>query len=244
MLVFKKKYCGKLFDTMITFTTWILVFGYFVPKMGVGGKYGLFIMVGAIVSFALFDLIGQAGTLINDIQGDRTISYLLMLPISSTAIFSYFALSWAIQSALLSIPLYFVGKAIFWKQLQLGQIHWVQLVLAFITVNIFFGFFALWITAMLHKVNDLSRIYFRFLNPLFILGCYFFNWESAQKLSKWVGVLLLIDPLSYTMEISRAAIIGQSGYLPFWASFAALWGFILIFGFFSTKRLKRVLDCL
>ena len=244
MLVFRKVYTGKIIDILLTFVIWVLVFGYFVPEMGSEPGYGLFIMVGAIASFGIFDLIGQSGTMINDIQGNRTISYLLMLPISSSMIFTYAAISWALQSFFIAIPLYFVGKGLFWTQFDLGQITWYQLGLVLITVNVFFGFFALWIVSMLHKVIDLSRIYFRFLNPLFIFGCYFYTWRVAYELSPWIGFVSLIDPLCYVMEISRAALVGQKGYLPFWASFSALWGFIILFGLHAIKRLKRLLDCL
>lgn len=243
MTLFKKQYPGKFFDMLITFTVWTVVFGYFVPEMGANPEYGLFIMVGAIASFGVFDIIGQSGLLINDISGDRTISYLLLLPIPSFMVFSYVATSWALQSLLIAIPLYFVGKALFWKQFVLTNITWYQLGLALITVNSFFGFFGLWVVSILHKVHDLSRIYFRFINPLFLFGCYFFTWQAACKISPWIGYATLLDPFSYVMEISRAALIGQGNYLPFWASFSALWGFSIVLGLHATKRLKKLLDC-
>jgi len=64
------------------------------------------------------------------------------------------------------------------------------------------------------------------------------------KFHIWIGYLALIDPFSYVMEISRAAILGTHEYLPFWASFAALWGFTLVLGYIAIKRLKTILDCL
>ncbi len=243
LVVFRKEYPGKLIDMLITFVVWTVVFGYFVPSMGMVSGYGLFIMVGAIASFGVFDIIGQSSIVINDIQGDRTISYLLLLPISSTAIFSYIAVSWALQSLMIALPLYFVGKILFWEQFDLSHVTWYQLFLMMITVNTFFGFFGLWIVSALHKVRDISRIYFRFINPLFIFGCYFYTWRVAYDLSPVIGYLSLIDPFCYVMEISRAAIIGQEGYLPFWFSFGALWVFIFACGFHATRRLRRHLDC-
>jgi len=244
LLVFSRDYPGKFFDILITFTTWVVVFGYLVPQMGSDTGYGLYIMVGAIASFGIFNIIGQAGVLITDIQGDRTIAYLLTLPISSNLVFFYRAISWSIQSFFITVPLYVVGKGLFWTQLDLSLVNWVQLGVALVTVNIFFGFFALWLVAMLHKVIDLNRVYFRFINPLFILGCYFYTWQSAYEISPWIGYVSLIDPFSYVMEISRAAILGPAGYIPFWISFAALWGFVVLLGMHATKRLKRILDCL
>ncbi|MCH9634029.1 MAG: hypothetical protein S4CHLAM7_07660 [Chlamydiae bacterium] len=243
--IYRKEYPGKLFDILMTFVIWVIIFGYFIPKMGNSNpEYGVFIMVGAIASFGVFDIIGKAGILINDIQSDRKISYLLLLPISSTFVFCYQALSWAIQSFIIAIPLYFIGKGIFWSQFNLLNISWYQAGLALLTVNIFFGFFALFLVSVLTKVTDLSRIYFRFINPLFLLGCYFFTAKVAFAVSPWVGLLTYLDPFSYVMEISRAALLGSDAYLPFWVSFAALWVYIVSLGYIGIKRLKRILDCL
>ncbi|MBS0622558.1 MAG: hypothetical protein JSR80_06335 [Verrucomicrobia bacterium] len=244
LVVYRKEYGGKLFDMMITFGMWVIVFGYFTPLMGMQATYGVFIMVGSITSMGIFDIIGQAGSLIMDIKGDRTISYLLLLPIRSWLIFSYFAISWAIKSALLAIPLYIAGKLIFWNQFDLSLVSWHQLVMGFLVCNLFFGTFALWIVSIFHRVSDVGRLYFRFLNPLFILGCYFFTWEAATTLSPAIGYLCLIDPISYVMEGMRAAILGPSGYLPFWVSFAALCAFIALLGTHACRRLRKQLDCL
>jgi len=243
LLIFRREYAGKITDMLITFVVWTVVFGYFVPEMGANSDYGLFIMIGAIASFGIFDIIGVSSGLITDIQGDRTISYLLLLPISSTAIFCYIAISWALQSMMITLPLYFVGKVLFWNQFDLSKITWHQLILAFITINTFFGFFALWIVSSLHKVKNLSRIYFRFLNPLFLSGCYFYTWDIAYNISPAIGYLSLLNPFCYVMEILRAAVIGPKDYLPFWFSFAALWAFIFACSRNATRRLQKLLDC-
>lgn len=244
LVVFRKKYIGKMIDMLITFVVWVTVFGYLLPLLGMESNYGIFIMVGAIASFGIFDVIGQASEVIFDIQGDRTISYLLLLPLPSFAIFSYMVVSWAIQSALIALPLYLIGKLIFWDTFILGDITWHHLIPAFVTVNLFFGSFALWIIAALPNLRDVTRLYFRFINPLFLLGCYFTPWATYFKISPAIGYLLLLDPLSHVMEIMRASIIGQSGYLPFWLSFCALWVFIFACTAHATRRLRRQLDCL
>lgn len=243
LLILKTEYPGKLLDILITFTVWVVVFNFFVPKMGSNSSYGTFIMVGAIASFGIFEVIGQSAALIEDIKGDRTISYLLSLPISSTTVFCYQAFSWAIQSFLYSLPLFFVGKAIFWKDVPLSNIHWVQLSIALVIINICLGFFALWIVSILHRVSNLNRIYFRFVNPLFIFGCYFYTWKVAYQVSPWVAYTTFLDVFSFVMEIMRAAILGPQDYLPFWGSFVGLLVFALIFGLHSVKRLKKILDC-
>lgn len=244
LVVFRKKYIGKLVDILITFTVWVLVFGYLLPLLGMEAGYGVFIMVGAIASFGIFEIIGQASQVIFDIQGDRTISYLLLLPLRSTTIFTYMVVSWALQSLLIALPLYFVGKFLFWETFELGAISWGHFIPALLTTNLFYGAFALWIIAALGNVTDVTRLYFRFINPLFLLGCYFTTWHLYYEVSPGVAYILLLDPLTYVMEIMRASIIGQEGYLPYWFSFGALWVFIIACTAHATRRLRRQLDCL
>jgi ABC-2 type transport system permease protein len=244
LVIYRKEYAGKILDMLITFIVWNTVFGYLMPSMGTRAGYGVFIMVGAVTSFGIFEIIGKASNLINDMRGDRTISYLLLLPIPTYTIFCYIAISWAIQSMLAAIPLFFVGKALFWEQFDLGNITWWRLLLAFLSTQLFYGFFALWVSSAMIRIRDLTSIYFRFLNPLFIFGCYFFPWETAFKLSKTFGVIVLFDPLTYVMEIMRASVLGQEGFLPFWLSFGVIWVFSAACGSHAIRRLKRHLDCL
>ncbi len=102
-------------------------------------------------------------------------------------------------------------------------------------------YFYLIFLTVLPNLRDVTRLYFRFINPLFLLGCYFTPWITYYKISPAIGYLLLLDPLSYVMEIMRASIIGQTGYLPFWLSLAALWVFIIAC---TTHATRRQLDCI
>ena len=162
LCLFRREYIGKITDILITFIVWVVVFGFFVPQMGTESNYGVFIMVGAIASFGIFDVIGQTGQMITDIQNDRTVSYLLLLPIRTFYVFCYRALSWGIQTLLIAIPMFFLGKLLFWKEVPLSQVNWTQLAISLVVINLFLGFFSLWLVSMLHKVRDLNRIYFRF----------------------------------------------------------------------------------
>lgn len=242
LVVFRKLYIGKLIDSLIMFAAFTVVMGYFLPLMGMASNYGIFAMVGSIASFGIFEILGLSGLLITDMNGDRTISYLLLLPLRSAWIFCYFAVSWAIQSSLIALPLYFVGKLLLWDQFDLSNITWFRLIVAFITTNLFIGFFALWITGALNKIRDLGRIYFRCINPLFLLGCFFFSWHVAYKLSPSIAYIILFDPLTYIMESMRSAIIGSKDFIPFWWSVLALWGFIILCGWHGMRRLKKHLD--
>lgn len=243
LLQFRRKYPGKFFDTCFIFFTNVVVFGYFMPAFGGPANYGPFILIGAIASFGLFDIIGQVGELILDIEGDRKITFTLSMPIPSWVVFIQLVLKWAITTFILFIPLFFIGKLLLWNQFYLSQINLFQLILIYPSVCFFFGFFSLWLTSVIQKMDSLSSLFCRFLNPIFMFGGYFFSWQASFDLSPIVGYALLANPMIYATEGMRAATLGQTGYLPFWTCFFALWGFNLLLGAHAIFRLKRRLDC-
>src|SRR5258708_5025254 len=87
LLQFKRIYKEKLLDTGLLFFTNVIVFAYFLPQAGLGHNYGPFIMLGAIASFGLFDVVGHVSELIFDIEGPCAISYTLSMPIPSWIVF-------------------------------------------------------------------------------------------------------------------------------------------------------------
>lgn len=240
---FRRIYFGKFFDTCFLFFTNVVVFAYFMPKLGLESNYGSFILIGAIASFGLFDIIAQVGELIFDIEGDKTIEYSLSMPLPSWAVFGQLAARWALNTFLLCTPLFLVGKIILWDQFDLGKIHLGKLLLIFPTICLFFGIFSLWLTSVIEKLNSLSSLFLRFINPLFMFGGYFFTWQASYELSPLIGYAILCNPMIYVMEGMRAATLGQEGYLPFWISFGALWGFNLLLGVIGITKLKKRLDC-
>ncbi|NGX39276.1 MAG: hypothetical protein KR126chlam1_00599 [Chlamydiae bacterium] len=240
---FRRLYKGKFFDTCFLFFTNIVVFGYFMPLMGVPATYGSFILVGAIASFGLFDTIGQVGELIFDIEGDRTITFKLAMPVPYWIVFGQLAIKWAVHNFLLCIPLFFIGKLILWDGFSLRQIDLFKLLLIFPSICLFFGSFSLWLTAMIKRIDSISSLFLRFINPVFMFGGYFFTWKDAYELSPYIAYVLRCNPMLYVFEGMRAACLGGEGYLPFWTSFFSLWGFIILLGGFALKALRKRLDC-
>lgn len=244
LLQFARTYKSKLFDTGFLFFTNVIVFAYFLPQQGLQSSYGPFIMIGAIASFGLFDVVGYVSELIFDIEGPCAISYTLAMPIPSWVVFLQIAVRWAVQSFLLVIPLFFVGKLLLWNHLNLSGIHWPLLILMYISINCFFGVFGLWIASLIKTMGNLSHLFLRFVNPIFMFGAYFYTWHASYQLAHWIGCVILINPMVYVMEGMRAAALGQAGYLPFWLCFFAVWAYILVLGTHAILRLQKRLDCI
>ena len=176
--------------------------------------------------------------------GDRTIFHTLVMPIRSNMVFLYMGLSWAITSVLLSILLFPLGKLLVFTEWNLDTVSWWRLVILFISANLFFGYFALWLTSVIKSMTDLNSLWLRYIAPMWMFGGYVYSWQSAYALNHAVGYISLINPMIYVMEGMRAAALGQEGYLPFWVSVVMLWAFIGGCIWHGTRRLKKRLDCI
>lgn len=243
LLIFKREFGSKFFNTCCVFFTNIIVFSYFMGDIGLKDDYGPFLVVGAILSFGFYEIMSKLGSLISDIEGEKTILYTLTLPLPSWALFIYMGLFWGTASALLSILLFPLGKILLFNRFDLTVISYTKLLLIFITGHIFFGFFALWLASLIRGTGKMSSVLMRVINPLYMFGGYFYAWKSTYQLSPTIGYLNLINPMIYVMEGMRGAALGQKGYLPFWLCLGILWLFIVFCASHATYRLRRRLDC-
>lgn len=243
LLAFKREYLTKLFDTCCLFFTIVIVFCYFMPQEGVREGYASFFLIGAIASFGFVEIVGKVGTLMADLQGDCTLSHTLILPIRTEMVFIYIGLQWALTSALLSIFLFPFGKLLLFNGFDLSLISYPKLIYMFVTINLFFGYFALWLASVIKDVGGLTSLWLRYINPIWMFGAYFYSWQASYALSPVIGAITLINPMVYVMEGMRAATLGQAGYLPYWLCLIMLWGFIGACTWHAINRLKKRLDC-
>ena len=243
MIIFGRDYWSKFLDTVIVFATNVVIFGYFMSGEGLPVSYGPFLLVAAIGSFGLIEVVGKVSWLLGDIEGERAISQLLIMPLRSSLVFIYMAFFWAISSTLLAVLLFPLGKLILWTRFDLSTISFIRLIPIFLTANVFFGTFALWLSSVIPGMSSLNTLWLRYIVPLWMLGTYFFSWETAYEVSPLLGTILLANPIVYVIEGMRAAALGQEGYLPYWISLSALWVYIFACMTHGIKRLKRTLDC-
>lgn len=242
-LAFRREFPGKFFDTAFMFIVGVVIFAYFMPYEGVGKSYGPFIAIGSIGSFGLFEIIGKVGILIKDVEGERTILQTLIMPVRASALFCYTAIFWAISASLLTVLLFPLAKLALFDRLDLSAISYLRVIVIFFTANLFYGFFALWLTSIIKGSQDLGSIFIRYIDPIWMFGAYFYSWKASYDLNPVIAYITLINPMVYIMEAMRASMLGQEGYLPFWVCVFAIWGFIIAMALHAIPRLKRRLDC-
>lgn len=244
LVIFKRQYFGKALDSIIMFFNFIVVFGYFLPSAAGSQSYGPFMLIGSIATFGLIEAVNsRVAQVIMDVNSDRTINSFLVMPIPSKLVFVSMAISWAVIVFLLSLILFPVGKLVLFSQFDLTKICYGKLLLIYTTVNLFFGFFSLWLAGVFRNINDLGRLWCRVINPIFMFGAFFYSWKDSYTFSPLIAKLTLINPIIYVTEGMRAAALGQEGYLNYWMCLAVLWVFIIGCGWHGTHRLKKWLDC-
>jgi ABC-2 type transport system permease protein len=239
----KREFLGKFIDSSALLVCISVVFGYLMTDYGLGSEYGLFILVSAIASIGFFGTVSKVFNLITDIEGDRTISYTLTLPIPSWLVFVYIGFFWALESALTSVVLYPVGKLILFNYFDLCRISYWQLIPMFIAINLFYGFFSLWLASILHKLDSLGKLWIRVINPLIMFGAYYNSWAAVYESAPVIGLIELVNPLVYVMEGMRTATLGTPSALPFWLCISVVCFFAFICGWHGTHRLQQRLDC-
>lgn len=234
---FKYVLINKFIDIALWTTTMLIIMGYVLQSFGLTPEYGLFMIAGVLVSSIQLDIYPQATALVVDYEGKRRINFYLTLPMPSWLIVMRRGLSHTITSCILCLPILPVSKVILWNRFSLSSVHFIHFLIIFLIVNLFFGFFSIWIASVVPSMQLLTRISRRIQTPLWFFGCFQFSWHTLYKIFPTLAILDLANPYTYAMEAMRVAIIGHEGYLPFWPCvgilligtvMCAIWGHILL----------------
>jgi ABC-2 type transport system permease protein len=240
--VFFQHFFANLVDALLLPLSEAAVAGYILPLMGIAVSFGSFILVGITVSMCLFHCVNKAQALVADIEITNSISYQLSLPIQPWLLFMKIGISFAITSACLNFLTIPIGKIVLGNLFDLTNLSIVKTFLIFITLNIFFGFYGLFIASLVKKTSNFSHVWMRFVLPLWMLGGYQYSWYTLKNAYPFFGYLSLINPLIYAFEGIRTATLGQEGSLNFWLCIGMLWLFIALMYCFALHKFKQRLD--
>lgn len=219
---------------------------FFMPRFGIAENYALFLLPAMSMSWGFFDIMGNATALISDITGEKKISYELVLPVPQWAVFFKIGLGNAWKSFIPSCVILAWGLSFLYITKGLVPVHisFVKVFIILIAANLFHGFFGLLAASYMPTVSDIRHLWMRFLMPLWWVGGFQCNWAAMNSVSTTFGRIMLLDPLMYLMELARAAVLGQEGFLPFWISLFVLLSITAFSAFIALRRFRRRLDCL
>lgn len=244
MAVFRPHVWGKMVNCAIWVTITTLVFQY----IGFGGtseSIGIFMACANAASTGFFEVMENVDRFIGDLQGERSITYALTLPLAQSMVFIRIALSNALQTMPFALCVLPLSKLLVWDSFSLVHFSLPKFILILVLAQLFYGFFSLWLICMVKNLEATGNIWNRVIFPLWILGCYQFSWAMLLAKSPVIAYLsLAFNPLVFATEGMRAAVMGQEGFLPFWGCCFGLIVFTILIGIIGIKRMKQRLDCL
>lgn len=243
MAVFWPGFLGRLINGGLWAGITIVVFQYI--GFGDAVNLGLFMAAANAVSWGLFEVMENVARLISDLQGEKSISYALTLPLPQWMVFVRLAASNALQAMAIAIFILPMAKLLLWNNFDLARFSFGKFLLIFTLAHVFYGFFSLWLASMVKNLEAIGDIWMRVVFPLWFLGGYQFTWATfAVKSPMLAYASLAFNPLVYCFEGVRGAVLGQEGYLPFGWCCLALIFFTTLVGTIGTLRMMRRLDCL
>ncbi len=243
--VLKKDFINSVIDAMIMPATFIIIAGYVLPYLGMPADYGAFMIVSSIVMMAYATANWRgAAQLVGDIEGVRSISYELTLPLPPWLVFVKIACAYAVDAMFLNILTLPLGKLLLWDKFSLAQFSIGKFVLIYLVMNLFFGFYSLWIASWVNGSRGFARFYLRYGSQLLFFSGFQFSWGILREAVPWLAYINIANPFVYAFEGARAAVLGQTGSLNFWLCLVMLCFFVVLFAVLANKNFKKRLDCL
>jgi ABC-type polysaccharide/polyol phosphate export permease len=233
-------------DKIINYFIWaccvILVTGYLLQAFGMASTFGSFQLAGTIITAGLFEMFGNIATLVDDFGGKQSIGFYLTLPVPAILIFTHLVLYYMIIGISLSLFLIPVGKMLLWSKFALAAISWFKLSIILVLANALFACTTLMVAGMVPEIGKIGNIWVRVIFPLWYLGGFQFSWYNTHQAIPALAYVMLVNPITYVMEATRAAILGQNGYMDFWICCAILCAATGCIGWLAYKNLKKRLD--
>lgn len=237
---------GQITGMTINLYIWafcsLVVMSYFMQSFGLAENFGCFQLAGIVGTIGLFEIFGNVMKNVMDFDGDRHISYYLTLPTKSWVIFASFVCFYTLMGVLLTFLVLPFGLAILYNIFDFAQVDWIRTFVIILLSNIFFSVSTLVITAHIPTISKVRNVWARFIFPLWFLGGFQFSWEVVYKISAPIAYVLLLNPIVFVMEGCRAALLGQSGFLPWGICCVALMGYTMLSWFYMRYKMKRLLD--
>ncbi len=239
-----KRIWDNLIDSLIIPVVFIIIGGYILPSMGMPADYGSFMVVSSTMMMAYSSTAWRgAGPLIADLESDKSITYELTLPIPSWLVFVKVAFGFAIHAALLNLLTIPVGKLVLGSHFDLSNFSVIKFLLMYPIAILSFAFFSATIAFWVNNSHDFGRFWLRIGSQLFFFSGMQFSWAVLLKAWPTLAYIDLANPLLYTFEGFRTAVLGQEGNINFWICLSMLLLWILLFGILGTKLFKKKLDC-
>lgn len=233
-------------DKYIDLFIWIIgmsaVTIYLLPSFGLSHSYGTFMIASMAASAGLFEQYSSTVALIGDFEGDDITSFYLTLPIPSWMVFLSYAIFYAFNTTVLAIFVLPIAKIIFWNHFDITHLNIFKYLIMLIATSSFYASFTIWMAGLVPNLKHVGSIWMRFIFPIWTFGLFQYSYTVLKGLYPTFAYISLLNPMTYVMEGTRAAVLGQEGSLNIWVCVVLILLFTTLFTTYGIYRIKRRLD--
>lgn len=214
MKVLKQRLNNLFIDGLIMVIITVLVFGYFLPLLGMPITLVAPIFLGNSLSFFLASLgYNFATRMTYDLKFNRFIDYYLTLPLPKRWLFSYFITSFIIETLIVTLPLITLGITLLGNNFGPINGSFLTFFAVYFLVLLFWALFFLGASFTCSYQWFKNNMWARRIMPLFALGPAFFTFKNVATIMPTFSMLMFFNPLTYLVEGLRAALLSGPDYL-------------------------------
>lgn len=215
MKVLKSRLRSLIIDSLILVTIAVLVFGNLFPMMGMSTTLIAPIFIGNSLSFFLASLgYNWALRMAYDLKFDRFIDYFQTLALPRSWLFTYYIMSFVIETTILTLPMITVGIIALGNNFGPINGSWPLFFCMYFLALLFWGLFFLGSAFVYEYQWFRSNMWARRIMPLFLLGPAFFTFKTIAAVAPAAAYFLFLNPVTYVIEGLRVSLLGGTDYLP------------------------------
>lgn len=213
MYVIRQNLARLWIDSAVVLFLEVILFGSFIPLMGLPVTMVAPIFLGSAIGQAFFKITTKAFESIRDIHFTKFIEYHLTLPLPKSWLFAQMILSNVIEALVGIIPFIIVGIIALHSFFDITPFGFIKGILFFVLVTVFLNIAALACSYYYEYSWFMSNIWPRRFGLMYALSPMYFSWQQAYIFSPRVAQALLANPLTYCSEGFRSAMLESDAYI-------------------------------
>lgn len=242
LLELKKNIAHNLFDGILWPLKIIILYGYFLPGLGLSNDYGGLILAVTIITVSFAGVFDSTNDILIESQEQSKLSYELTLPINSGFIYIKKILIFALKTLIIGLFIYPIGMLFLGDLFDFSNASFLKITIIVLLVNLMFASFSLLLASVIKQKNIYLSNFGWFLWLCMDLGCTNYTWQVLKSTIPFLSFIALLNPITYASEASRVAVFGQQNYINFWVSIFIILIVIIVFSVYAIKFMKKKLD--
>jgi ABC-2 type transport system permease protein len=228
-----------LIDSIVHSSCFILLFGYFLPALGMSKEYSLPMFLGSVLLTSVSTSYSRTIGIKSNLEFSKFINYHLTLPFTKNWLIAEYVAAFTFDLFLATFPIIIFGITIL-KPDAFVNFAWFMPI--YLLSLLFFAILFMLIAFSTRWDWFINNVWERILNPLIQTGCVLYIWHNLFKFSPTLGNLVLLNPITYVAEGLRGSLLQSDIYISPAICISAILVLSIILFIFLIRSINKLLD--